>query len=131
MEYIIIDSPKWREFSLIGDQKEMFKNIKKDNFITIDVDKETKTSLSVTMQQGNNRFKGNVFYPNFNFLKRKSYNFFDYQETTSFHFKITKKQGWKEFRDYVETLVKDFLGELPNDFEIRYYNTNALKELAV
>jgi len=121
----------FREFSMIGDQTNMFKQIKKDNFVIIDIDKETNKSLSVTMQQGKNRFRGNMFYPGFKLLKRNSVSMFSCREYSSFHFKLVKSQGFKELRLYVETLIKDFLGELPKDFEIRYYNTATLKELAI
>jgi hypothetical protein len=129
MEHLVKESPMYREFSLIGNQKEMFKNIKKSNEIIIDVSKETKKSLSVCIHHGNNRFAANIFYPGFKLRKRTSYSMFTHQHTTSFHFKILKNQGLDMFKLYLESIVKDFLGEVPNDFKIICYNTNALKEL--
>jgi len=129
MKYIVIPNPTFREFSMIGNQVEMFQGIKDDNFAIIDTSFETSKTISVTLQRGKNRFKGNMYYPGFNFLERSNHSYLTNESYKSFHFKMTKNQGWKEFKLYVETVLKDFLGELPADFEIKYFWTKVITKL--
>lgn len=129
MKNIIIKNPYIREFTPLANSSDFIQEINKSGYVNVDVSKCTKTTLSISLSYKQFRKTINQNISGYNLLERTNTNMWSMMSSSSYHFKITKKQGIKELVKYVEHIISKYIND-SSSFELRWYATNRFLQIA-
>lgn len=95
---------------LYGDVNRMKRNIEENGKVFISVNRRTKTTLAINLFYGDDSF-GVAHIPagaeKFKFVETSDYSFFSASSSTHQHFRISKKQGLSELKEYLELVMDE------------------------
>lgn len=97
-----------RSFCPQHGQAEMVNNINETKMVWLDIDNQTKTSLCVSVYNGETRFRCSYIPDDCEKLKfheQSSYNMWTNCSYVSHYFKMIKSQKWPEFKHYLSKLL--------------------------
>lgn len=103
----IVPAPISKSFNLMGDfnKQEIIDN----KSIDVSSYMETKTLVGTSFQVGNTCAKVNWQIEGFNYKEKKTFSYFVSSWNVSSFFKLSKKQGLKEYKEHLEQVALAFL----------------------
>ena len=110
VNYSVKEMPSCVSYIVCGNTRQMIEDIEKSGEVDFYIHRQTKTSLNVSIQSGENSFViGHIPHgaEKFKFLTQTSYSFLDYKQHERNYFKITKKQGLNELKEYLFYVLKE------------------------
>jgi hypothetical protein len=133
-----IEQKMCSEHQLFYDQHKMFKEILERGRVGVEVNRNTKTSLRVSIYMGLGRFSMNFYDERFKFLKNEDYSHFSNRTSTRYHFKMSKHQGLQELIEYVEIAFRAMCNKyesegvtLPKVLTMMWEETSPIRELQI
>lgn len=108
-DFKVVVPPVIRSFCPMHNQKDMIDNINKTGNVFFDVSTQTKTSLFVSVYNGETRFVCGYIpegCENLKFHEQSRYNMWDDRQYVSNYFKMLKSQKWPEFKHYLTKLLE-------------------------
>lgn len=129
-KHIVVPKPFVREFSLLANQNDFYKEILNQKRVEVDISYLTKTSLHISLCI-NGKFSFQLAFnnPKFKFLIREELNYFTGTKPIKHHFKITKHQGYLELKQYVEDCLNSILKEYDGEITVEWIQTKAFNEI--
>lgn len=95
---------------MYGDVNRMKRNIAVNGRAYFSVNRRTKTTLDICLFYGQDSFAV-AHIPagaeKFKFVEASQYSFFDSASSTRFYFRISKKQGLSELKEYLELVLAE------------------------
>lgn len=121
--------PMCMEFKLISSQEKFYESIRKLNYVYVNPRMITKTRVSTSLYIPGYSFSINKQVEGIKTDLKKEYSFLDYNPVSCHYFKVLKNQRIEKYEEYITTLIKTHIADLPEDFEVKIYETDAIRKL--
>lgn len=100
-----LPSRKLVEMMLFKEGKDLKAIIEQGGEIHFEADAVTKTMVSTHVFHGHTNLKVNIESEKFKTAERSVYNYFSCSSTTNHYFKLSKKQGAEQYKEYIKEVI--------------------------
>lgn len=119
----IVERPMIKEFQLFSKLDTELLNESKT--VYVDTVFKSKTRIGTSIQVGMYSVGMNWEIEGFKTDTKTHYNYFTYKSETAHYFKLSKKQGLEEYKEYLKKMVELFLKKVnytQNEVTIKLYD---------